>query len=289
MEGIINVLKPPGMTSSNVVADIRRLSGIRRVGHTGTLDPGAAGVLPVCLGRATRLFDFLVDKQKAYIAEIAFGVRTDTQDSYGAVVERDTCVIEPAMLEAALPAFRGSQSQVAPAYSALKAGGTPLYALARGGQTVPERVRQMHIYTLEYLRQTAGNRFLLRVECSRGTYVRMLCEDIGRALGACAHMSFLLRTATGPFLLEDAYSIAELAALREADRLPEAVLSVEQVLAFLPMLRLEEVGEAARLRNGVELAMQAGWPEETCRVYGPEGFLGVGGPGESGMKLKLHF
>ncbi len=122
-EGIVNVLKPPGMTSSNVVSDIRKLFGLKRVGHTGTLDPGAAGVLPICLGRATRLFDYLVDKEKEYIAEICFGSCTDTQDSYGRVVATSEQIVDEAMLLCALPSFMGEQVQTAPKYSALKTGG----------------------------------------------------------------------------------------------------------------------------------------------------------------------
>lgn len=289
-EGIVNVLKPPGMTSSNVVSDVRKLFGLKRVGHTGTLDPGAAGVLPICLGRATRLFDFLVDKEKEYIAEIAFGTRTDTQDSYGHIVERDDVHITSEQLNDALPAFLGAQQQIAPAYSALKSEGKALYELARSGQEVPERIRRITVHALELLDQTDKGRFLLRIRCSRGTYVRTLCEDIGRNLGTCSHMSFLLRTASGEFRVENAHSIQELSDLRAAGKLQEAVISTEQAVDFLPAIHISDAAEVFRLQNGctAELPENPVLCENTyCRVYG-ENFLGVGVSAPEGLKLKLH-
>lgn len=289
-EGIVNVLKPPGMTSSNVVSDIRKLFGLKRVGHTGTLDPGAAGVLPICLGRATRLFDFLVDKEKEYIAEIAFGARTDTQDSYGHIVERDDVQITSEQINAALPAFLGSQQQIAPAYSALKSDGKALYELARSGQEVPERIRRIVVHALELLDQTGEGRFLLRIRCSRGTYVRTLCEDIGRSLGACSHMSFLLRTASGQFSVENAHSIQELFDLRSSGKLQEAVISIEQAVTFLPAIRITDTAAVFRLRNGctAELPESPALCENAhCRIYG-QAFLGVGVATPDGLKLKLH-
>ncbi len=290
VEGIVNVLKPPGMTSSDVVSDVRRLFNTKRVGHTGTLDPGASGVLPITLGRATRLFDILIEKEKEYIAEIAFGTCTDTQDSYGKITERDETYVSAEVLQAVLPDFVGQSKQTAPKYSALKSGGKSLYELARSGQEVPEKEREVNIYVLEYVAQTAYSRFLLRIRCSRGTYIRTLCEDIGKRIGACAHMSFLLRSASGTFTVEDAYSIAELSALKEEDRLSEAVLSIERVLEFLPSVHIQNQCDEDRLKNGCTLGADSlsgtpdfGW----CRVYASE-LLGVGTYTHSGLKLKLH-
>lgn len=290
VEGIVNVLKPPGMTSSDVVSDVRKLFNTKRVGHTGTLDPGASGVLPITLGRATRLFNILIEKEKEYIAEIAFGSRTDTQDSYGKITERDEICVAADTLQAVLPDYVGQYKQTAPKYSALKSGGKSLYELARSGQEVPEREREVHIFALEYVAQTAYNRFLLRIRCSRGTYIRTLCEDIGRSIHACAHMSFLLRSASGAFTVKDAYSIAELSALKEEDRLHEAVLSIERVLEFLPSVCIQNECDEIRLKNGCTIEASAladapdyGW----CRVYASE-LLGVGNFSQSGLKLKLH-
>ncbi|MBR4018927.1 MAG: tRNA pseudouridine(55) synthase TruB, partial [Clostridia bacterium] len=172
LEGVVNVLKPPGLTSSDVVSDIRHIFGMKRVGHTGTLDPGAAGVLPICIGRATRLFDYLVDKEKEYIGEIAFGIATDTQDSYGEAVECMDAVVTEEMVKAVLPLFTGLQNQTAPLYSALSVGGKKMYKLAREGVEVERKVREINVPALELITQTAPNRYLVRIVCSKGTYVR---------------------------------------------------------------------------------------------------------------------
>lgn len=290
-EGIVNVLKPPGMTSSNVVSDIRRLFNLKRVGHTGTLDPGAAGVLPICLGRATRLFDYLVDKEKEYIAEIAFGSCTDTQDSYGRIVATSDRMVEEAELRAVLPSFLGEQTQVAPKYSALKTGGKAMYELARSGQEVPERIRPVHIHALEFITKTKENRFLLRIGCSRGTYIRTLCEDIGKRLNACAHMSFLLRTASGPFRVEDAYSIEELTAWKEQGTLLDHVVPIPQALSFLPKVTVTGDKALFRLQNGCTEPVRgcAGLAvDESCLVYGNGELIGIGIWTSAGLKLKIH-
>lgn len=287
-EGIVNVLKAPGMTSSNVVSDVRHIFAEKRVGHTGTLDPGAAGVLPVCIGRATRLFDYLVDKQKEYIAELSVGACTDTQDSYGAVTQTSDTAVTRGMLEAALPLFLGEQQQLPPRFSALKQGGVPVYKLARGGQNVVLQSRNVHIYELECLAQTSEDRFLLRVVCSRGTYVRTLCEDIAKHLGACAHMSFLLRTRSGSFTLAQAYSIAELEELQAQGRLDQTVLPVEQALDFLPAVTVDDTA-AYRLQNGLDMPLQAEAAQGDCRVYNATEFIGVGNVERQRLKLKLHF
>lgn len=281
MEGIINVLKPPGMTSSNAVADVRHIFNMKRVGHTGTLDPGAAGVLPICLGRATRLFDYLVDKEKEYYAEIAFGSATDTQDSYGRVIARGKGEVSAQQLCAALPAFRGEIEQVAPMYSAVCADGKRLYQLARMGAEDVRKTRCVTVHALELVSQTAGNRFLLRVCCSRGTYVRTLCNDLGIALGVPAHLSFLLRTRSGAFCIEQAYSIAELQALKEAGRLETALVSVEKALSHLAEARLSGLSmrNAHLLENGAEIehpALASMPEEEPLRVYANGKFLGIG-------------
>ena len=292
-EGIVNVLKPPGMTSSDVVSDIRKLFETKRVGHAGTLDPGAAGVLPITLGRATRLFDLLIDKEKEYICEIAFGSRTDTQDSYGRITERDEVSISEEDILLALKNFTGRYLQTAPAYSALKSGGKSLYVLARAGQEVPAREREVMIHALELIALTGENRFMLRVRCSRGTYIRTLCEDIGKHLQTCAHMSFLLRSASGAYRVEESFSIAELAAMQEEGRLSEVIVPIERVLDFLPSVRIINQPDIARLKNGCTVGYVGAaidCPEgDLCRVYttGP-GLLGVGVRTRDGLKLKLH-
>ena len=208
MDGFICVLKPPGMTSNNAVYDVRRVFGVKKVGHLGTLDPGAAGVLPVSIGRATRLFDYLIEKEKTYVCEILFGIRTDTLDVFGKVTERDTdrTVTEQELLSV-LPAFTGEIWQTAPAYSALNVDGVKMYKLARAGGEVPERRRLISVPKIELVRQMGENRFLLRVTCSKGTYIRTLCADVGDVLGCGAALYRLNRLRSGDFELKDAVDI----------------------------------------------------------------------------------
>lgn len=163
LEGVVNVLKPPGMSSSDVVTDIRHIFNMKRVGHTGTLDPGAAGVLPICIGRATRLFDYLVDKEKEYIGEITFGIATDTQDSYGAPEGRSDAVVTGEMLMEALPKFTGPQKQTAPLYSALSVDGKKMYKLARQGVEVERKVRDINVPELSFISKTGYNLSLIHI------------------------------------------------------------------------------------------------------------------------------
>ena len=285
MDGVVVLLKPPGMTSSNAVYDVRRIFSEKRAGHLGTLDPGAAGVLPICIGRATRLFDYLVDKQKSYICEIAFGAATDTQDVFGAVVERSDKVISPEALVAVLPGFVGVQQQEASVYSALKVGGKKMYDIARAGGEVVPKTREITISELEMTARTGVNRYLLRLTCSRGTYVRSLCADIGKRLNTCAHMSFLLRTASGPFSLEQANSVPELEALRERGALASAVVSCEEALAFLPAVTLSSERRRAAV-NALETFVP-GQADGPVRLY-CDGFLGIGDVRGGQCKLAVH-
>lgn len=289
--GVVNLLKPPGMTSSDAVCQLRRIYGEKRVGHTGTLDPGAAGVLPICIGRATRLFDYLVEKDKEYLAEARFGVATDTQDSYGKPVAQAHGDVTAAALGAALPAFLGEQEQTAPMYSALKAGGKKLYELARAGAAPVEKRRRVRIQALELVEQTGPQAFLLRVACSRGTYVRTLCQDIGQALGVPAHLSFLLRSRSGPFTLEGAYTLEELQARQAQGTLAQTLTPPEEALAQLPEARLDlDAGQEKLFRNGAPVR-PSGWeglPKDTpMRAYVGARFWGIAKAGAEGVRMAL--
>ena len=279
LEGVVNVLKPPGLTSSDVVSDIRHIFDMKRVGHTGTLDPGAAGVLPICIGRATRLFDYLVDKEKEYIGEIAFGIATDTQDSYGEAVERVDTVVTEAMVREVLPLFIGVQNQTAPLYSALSVGGKKMYKLAREGVEVERKVREINVPALELIAQTAPNRYLVRIVCSKGTYVRTLCHDMGEKIGVPAHMSFLLRTRSGAFDLDGAFTIGELREMKEQGRLSEAVTSIEQSLMHIGEVRMELNAKGEKfLTHGAEVVFSGveQLPEDIpLRGYCNGKFLGI--------------
>ncbi|MEL7607926.1 MAG: tRNA pseudouridine(55) synthase TruB [Bacillota bacterium] len=292
MEGIVNVLKPPGMTSSNVVSDLRRIFGQKRIGHAGTLDPGAAGVLPICIGRATRLFDYLVDKEKTYIAELCVGAKTDTQDSYGKVTGWSKRSVSEKELLCVLPEFTGEILQTVPMYSAAKIGGEALYKLARSGREAERAPRRVTVRELVLIDAPGSNRFLLRVRCSKGTYVRTLCEDIGTRLNACAHLSFLLRAESGAFSQQNAYSIAELERLKSEDALESAMTGMEEALMHLPALELDPADAAQKklLVNGCALPAPETYRREfegaALRVYCGE-FLGIARIDGGVLKMSL--
>ncbi len=240
LEGVLNLLKPVGMTSHDVVDVVRRLAGTRRVGHTGTLDPGAAGVLIVCIGRATRIAEFLADADKEYWVEATFGRSTDSGDAYGATV-RETAVgsLSRESLEAVLPQFRGEIEQVPPMASAVHLHGERLYDLARRGVSVEVPPRRVTISALEVLEVLpAPPRARLRVSCSKGTYIRRLCHDLGEALGWGSYASFMVRTRVGRYELAGALTLEEMK-VRAQDRQLGAVLeSVDAALAELPAVEL---------------------------------------------------
>ena len=248
LEGVVNVLKPPGMSSSDVVTDIRHIFNMKRVGHTGTLDPGAAGVLPICIGRATRLFDYLVDKEKEYIGEITFGIATDTQDSYGAPEGRSDAVVTGEMLMEALPKFTGPQKQTAPLYSALSVDGKKMYKLARQGVEVERKVRDINVPELSFISQTGCNRYLVKIVCSKGTYVRTLCHDLGRALGCGGCMASLRRVENSGFSEKDCVTLTQLESMTEEERL-SLLRPTESLFADLPALTPNEF-YARLLRSG---------------------------------------
>lgn len=219
MDGLLNILKPPGMTSHDVVSAVRHATGMRRVGHTGTLDPVAAGVLPVCLGQATRLVEFLQAGHKEYHAEVLLGVQTDTLDVEGAVVaDNPVPDLTESMLRKVLPCFTGSLQQVPPLYSAIKQAGQPLYRQARRGAVdIVPPPRAVTIFELELLSFQSGAypRASLRVLCSAGTYLRSLARDLAEAVQTCGMLSFLLRTQSSGWLLDQAVTLEEMAASPE--------------------------------------------------------------------------
>lgn len=218
--GIVNLLKPPGITSHDAVAFCRRVFGLKKVGHAGTLDPGAAGVLPVFLGPATRLIEFTADADKTYRVELTFGYATDSGDDSGEIIARQDGPFPGAdELSSVLASFRGHSHQIPPMHSAVKIGGRKLYDLARAGVTVERAPRPIHISHITLLRAD-GPTVLFDVTCSKGTYIRTLCADIGQRAGCPAVMSFLVRTRVGAFTLESAKSLDEIAAVPAACLLP---------------------------------------------------------------------
>lgn len=275
MDGVLNLLKPPGMTSSNAVADVRRLFHEKKVGHTGTLDPGAAGVLPICLGKATRLFDYLLEKDKVYVAEVTFGLATDTLDSYGQVTGREETAVTEEQIKAVLPAFLGEQTQIPPMYSALKLNGQKLYELARQGETIDleQKQRIITIHSLQYITQTGPQSFLIRICCTKGTYIRTLCGDIGARLGVPAYMSFLLRERSGGFGVENAYSIKEVEQAIQGGRAEELLTPMSEALDFLRAVHVDEP-YFDKLKNGNTVPFEE--TEGAYRVFCRGEFFGIG-------------
>ncbi|MCL1795335.1 MAG: tRNA pseudouridine(55) synthase TruB, partial [Clostridia bacterium] len=265
--------KPPGMTSSDAVVRIRHTLRGEKVGHAGTLDPEAAGVLPIMIGKAARLFDALVDKDKEYIAEIAFGAATDTQDAQGKPIATSGKLPAMEELRACLPEFIGEIMQTPPDFSALKVEGRPAYAIARKGERARLDARLVRVDSIDVMERTGVNTALLRVRCGKGVYIRTLCHDLGTRLGCLAHMRFLLRTQSGPFRLYDSVTLEEWNQC--ADR-AKFLVPMDAPLSGLPAVRVDASNRAVVL-NGHPLP----WTDDSTppgglvRVYCGNQFAGL--------------
>lgn len=280
MNGFLCVLKPPGMTSSDVVVRVRRrLPKGTKVGHAGTLDPEAAGVLPLMIGKASRLFDYLVEKEKVYIAELRPGYSTDTQDAHGRIVAGGGERASLEQLEAVLPQFIGEIMQTPPMFSALKRDGQKLCDLARKGVTVELEARPTQVYAIDVLHALDDGGFMLRVRCGKGTYIRTLCHDIGRAMGTQAHMGLLLRAKTGMFSLDDAHTMEEIEAIAGSGGLEEMLVAMDRPLGHLPCVDVAPWAERF-VRNGNVLTpkeLRGEIPEDRpVRLYLNGRFAGIG-------------
>ncbi len=278
--GIITVHKEKGYTSHDVVAKLRGICGQKKIGHTGTLDPEATGVLPVCLGSGTKLCDMLTDRDKEYVAVLRLGVETDTQDMTGRVLAEHTVEADEEQVREAVLSFQGSYLQTPPMYSALKVNGKKLYELAREGKEVERQAREVRIEEIEILEQHLPT-LRLRVVCSKGTYIRTLCADIGQKLGCGGAMESLVRTRVGEFSLKEALTLGQLQELRDQGRLSEAVSSVESVFLSCPVLhvrreleRLLDNGNALTVEQTAEKEQYA--PGRWVRVCRPDNrFAGI--------------
>lgn len=279
MNGFININKPLGMTSSDVVVYVRRrLPRGTRVGHGGTLDPEASGVLPVCVGHAARLFDYIIDKEKTYVAVLKLGTATDTQDAGGQIVEERPVTAGAAEVRAVLPDFVGEIEQVPPMYSAIKKDGKRLYQLARKGEAVELMPRACSVHGIELLDALGEDRYRLRVRCGKGVYIRTLCHDIGARLGCGGHMASLERVAAGAFRIGDALTLQRVDELFQSGELASALLPMDYPLAHIPAVRVG--AEAAHaVRNGNPLRpewLDAPATEGAVRIYLEDQFCGMG-------------
>jgi len=299
MTGFFNVYKEAGYTSHDVVAIIRKLTR-GKVGHTGTLDPQAEGVLPICLGRATKLADMVMGQDKSYIAEVVLGVITDTGDMTGQVMAESPVVFDEGAIVRIVEGFCGPQMQVPPMYSAIKIGGKKLYELARKGETIERKPRAVNIESIEVLGfQPKKNSFTIDVTCSKGTYIRSLCMDIGEALGVGAVMGSLLRTRSGAFSLDRAVKIGEVKEAAANESLSDMIMPVEAVLPF-PQAFVKPNG-LSMAKNGNPLPLElvdmpTGFAESTLDedrvwLYGPDGLIGLylvdAGKGRLGLEVMM--
>lgn len=269
LNGILLIDKPQGFTSHDVVAKLRRLTGESRIGHSGTLDPMATGLLVVFVGRATRAVEFAESDEKEYLAELRLGVTTDTQDSTGNVLQSCETHITRDMLERVLPGFRGEQEQIPPMYSAIKQNGKKLYDLARSGVVVERPPRKIEISLLEIVGEER-NDFSLAVVCSKGTYIRTLCNDIGEALSCGGCMSALRRIKAGRFSIVDAHTLHEI----EQFGAEKYLLTVDSLFNMFPAL-VADADQEKRVRVGAQYNTTA--PDGQYRVYSEDGeFLMLG-------------
>lgn len=279
MDGILNVYKEPGFTSFDVVAKLRGICHTRKIGHTGTLDPAAEGVLPVCIGKATGLCEYLTDKTKTYETVMLLGKTTDTQDTTGTVLEERPVTVEEQTVRDAILSFVGTYDQIPPMYSAKKIDGKKLYELAREGKEVVRKPVSVTLSDIEILEMELP-RVRFRVTCSKGTYIRALCVDIGEKLGCGACMEQLLRTRSGAFVLDTALHLSEIQELADAGRLEEVLIPLEDSFKELPVYRIAPDGEK-RLMNGNPLRMQdveniESYMTERFRIHNLEDvFIGV--------------
>lgn len=277
--GIINVYKEKGFTSFDVVAKLRGILKTKKIGHTGTLDPDAEGVLPVCIGRATKVCDILTDKGKVYEAVMLLGVETDTQDTTGEILKKLPVEESESVVKEAILSFVGEYAQIPPMYSALKVNGKKLYELAREGKTVERKARNVQIFSIEILEMDLP-RVRMSVHCSKGTYIRTLCHDIGQKLGCGGCMEKLLRTKAGIFELADTLKLAEINALAKEGLVEEKIISVDELFEdHSKVWTKQEYDVVVHNGNRVKMKMfQEKLPENTerLRVYDSKGeFIGV--------------
>lgn len=276
IHGIINVYKEKGFTSHDVVAKLRGIVGQKKIGHTGTLDPDATGVLPMCLGKATKLCDLLTDKNKTYEAVLLLGKTTDTQDITGEVLEeKSTEALTEEKVREAIEGFIGDYEQIPPMYSALKVNGKKLYELAREGKVIERKARPVKILDIQIL-EIDLPKVRMEVSCSKGTYIRTLCHDIGEKLGCGGCMESLIRTRVSTFRIEDAKTLDEIETLKQEGKLAELLVPIDAMFPFYPKITVKDDWKAfAKNGNPLDLKMlkeACGQDEETqVRLYDESG------------------
>lgn len=240
MNGILNIYKEAGYTSHDVVAIIRKILDCQKVGHTGTLDPQATGVLPICIGKATKVVDFLTSFDKHYETELTLGITTTTDDSTGDIIETKQVDFDKNKITDVINSFKGESYQIPPMYSAIKVNGKRLYTLAREGKVIARQPRKINIYDIEIKEFIEPNKVKIYVHCSKGTYIRSLCFDIGKKLGCGAYMSFLLRTKVNCFSIKDSIKLDELKSYKQNNELDKVLIKIDYILKDFPKLYVKQ-------------------------------------------------
>ena len=285
INGVLNVYKPLGITSNGVVTKIRRLTGIKKVGHTGTLDPEAEGVLPICIGKGTKVAGMLTDSNKAYRATIRLGITTDSQDMTGNVVSENEVNVSREEFEKAIMSFVGEISQIPPMYSAIKQNGQPLYKLARKGVEVERKPRIITIFKIEMV-EFSGETAVFDVYCSKGTYIRTLCADIGEKLGCGAAMEALVRIKSGCFEISEAVTLEYLE--EHPEEIKKLVTPPERLFDY-PEYKAT-VKETEKIRNGIALNAENMEEGTTYKVFSADGeFLCISQVTEGSLKMLQSF
>ena len=274
MIGILNILKPTGMTSHDVVSNVRKILNIKKVGHAGTLDPNVAGVLVICVGKATKFSEYLMSGDKEYVCELILGQSTDTQDSYGMVIDKsDKVSVTREELNEVLKKFTGELIQIPPAYSAVKLHGKKLYEYARQNIQVEKQGRPINIKSIELLKFD-GNKALLKVRCSKGTYIRTLCNDIGKSLGTFGHMGILIRTESKGLHINNSVTLEKLKYLNDSNKLDECLIPVESIY------KLDKINVESkyydRLTAGNEVEAGLNTDSDKLYVYCRNSLIGIG-------------
>ena len=250
LNGVINVYKEKGYTSHDVVAIVRKTLNIKKVGHTGTLDPDAEGVLQVCIGQATKLADYIMAERKSYTAEITFGAETTTQDASGDIIKEYEYTFDENRLREVIDTFKGEQTQVPPMYSAIKINGKKLYEIAREGREIERKAREITVYDIRIAEINPPNKAIIEIDCSKGTYIRSLCSDIGNKLGWGAFMSSLTRTASGKFKLNEAVKLDELKNVAERGEAEKFIIPPDDVLSGYKRVTVSEKADKYLYNGG---------------------------------------
>lgn len=278
MQGIVNILKPAGMTSQKCVSIIKHKFNVKKVGHLGTLDPSGTGVLPICLGKATKLFDYYLNKDKVYRTIFVFSKETDTLDSDGVVIKESNKIPSLSEIQEILPSFVGDFDQIPPSYSRKCVNGKRAYELARNNEEFKLKPKKISIYNIKCLKQISNNSFLFEIHCSSGTYVRSICRDLAYKLGAYAYMGAIIRMRSGDFSIENAVTI------EECDE--TSIISLDKVLEKLEKLQIDEK-YYEQLKNGVQIKVKSE-DKTNVLVYCKGQLFGVADIAQNTIKIKIN-